>query len=50
MRAGWYEGNGPAQAVLKIGEMADPEPGEGEVRVRIHRSGVNPSDVKRRDG
>jgi NADPH2:quinone reductase len=26
-----------------------PEPGAGEVRVRIHASGVNPSDVKRRD-
>jgi NADPH2:quinone reductase len=50
MRAGWYESNGPAQAVIKIGEMADPEPGAGEVRVRIHRSGINPSDVKRRDG
>jgi len=30
--------------------MPDPEPGPGEVRVRIAYSGVNPSDVKRRGG
>ena len=50
MRAGWYERNGPAKEVIVIGEMPDPEPGAGEVRIRIHCSGVNPSDVKRRDG
>ena len=50
MKAGWYEQNGPAHEVLKIGERADPEPGPGEVRVRVACSGVNPSDVKRRAG
>ncbi|HEX2726740.1 MAG TPA: alcohol dehydrogenase catalytic domain-containing protein [Beijerinckiaceae bacterium] len=30
--------------------MPDPEPGAGEVRVRIHVSGVNPSDWKTRSG
>ena len=30
MRAGWYEQNGPAKAVLKIGERSDPEPAPGE--------------------
>src|SRR5262249_32454323 len=30
--------------------MPDPKPGPGEVRVRIAASGVNPSDVKRREG
>lgn len=30
--------------------MATPEPGPGEVRVRVHWSGVNRSDVKRRAG
>ncbi len=50
MKAGWYEQNGPAKEVLKIGERPDPEPGPGEVRVRIGCSGVNPSDVKRRAG
>jgi NADPH2:quinone reductase len=50
MRAVWYERNGPAREVLQIGEMPDPEPGPGEVRVRIHASGVNPSDWKTRSG
>ena len=50
MRAAWYERNGPAAEVLTLGEMPDPEPGPGEVRVRLHASGVNPSDVKARAG
>jgi NADPH:quinone reductase len=50
MQAAWYERNGPAREVLKLGEMPDPEPGPGEVRVRIHASGVNPSDWKTRSG
>lgn len=31
-----------------IGEMPAPEPGQGEVRIRISSSGVNPGDVKKR--
>jgi len=50
MRAVWYERNGPARQVLEVGEMPDPQPGPGEVRVRIHASGVNPSDWKTRLG
>src|ERR1035437_9816684 len=50
MRAAWYEKNGPAREVIKVGELPDPQSGAGEVRVRIHASGVNPSDVKRRSG
>lgn len=50
MRAAWYERNGPAREVLAVGDMDDPAPGPGEVRVRIAFSGVNPSDVKRREG
>jgi len=50
MRAVWYEKLGPAREVLQAGEMPDPVPGPGEVRVRIAYSGVNPSDVKRRGG
>src|SRR4029077_14443984 len=46
MRAAWYERNGSAREVLTLGEMPDPTPGPGEVLVRIHASGVNPSDVK----
>ncbi len=49
MRALWYERNGAAD-VLHIGEMPDPAPGPGEVRVRIITSGINPSDWKRRQG
>jgi NADPH2:quinone reductase len=49
MRAVWYEQNGTAD-VLHLGEMPDPMPGPGEVRVRVVTSGVNPSDWKRRQG
>lgn len=50
MRAAWYEKNGPAAEVLRVGEMPIPEPGPGEVRVRIVTSGLNPTDVKARAG
>ena len=50
MRAAYYEANGPAAAVLRLGDVATPEPGPGEVRVRLAASGVNPSDVKSREG
>jgi NADPH2:quinone reductase len=50
MRAAWYEGFGPARDALVVGEMAMPEVGAGEVLVRVHASGINPSDVKLRGG
>ncbi|MEJ8573444.1 NADPH:quinone reductase [Microbaculum marinum] len=50
MKAAYYEANGAAADVLKIGEVDTPEPGPGEVRVKIAASGVNPSDVKTRAG
>ncbi|HWP28219.1 MAG TPA: NADPH:quinone reductase [Chloroflexota bacterium] len=50
MRAAWYERKGPARDVLQVGELETPVPGPGEVRVRIHASGVNPSDTKNRSG
>jgi NADPH:quinone reductase len=50
MRAAYYEANGAAADVLRIGDMATPEPGPGEVRVKLRTSGVNPSDVKSRAG
>ncbi|HUR89356.1 MAG TPA: NADPH:quinone reductase [Ramlibacter sp.] len=50
MRAAYYERTGPAREVLHVGEMPDPVPGPGEVRVRLQWSGVNPSDVKSRMG
>jgi NADPH2:quinone reductase len=50
MRAAYYESNGPARAVLRLADVETPEPGRGEVRVRLRASGVNPSDVKSRAG
>lgn len=50
MQAAWYEKNGPAAEVMKVGELPDPQPAAGEVRVRLHASAVNPSDVKARAG
>lgn len=50
MRAAWYERKGRAGDVLIVGEMALPEPGPAEVKVRVHASGVNPTDVKARAG
>ena len=50
MRAAFYSSQGPAHEVFKIGELARPEPGPGEVRVKLTYSGVNPSDWKLRKG
>jgi NADPH2:quinone reductase len=50
MRAAYYERKGPAPEVLVIGEVPDPQPGPGEVRVKIHFSGINPTDTKLRGG
>ena len=50
MRAAWYEQRGPARDVLVVGEMPQPAPGEGEVRIRLAFSGINPGDVKKRSG
>jgi len=48
--AAWYEKHGAAREVLRVGDQPDPVPGKGEVRVRLHASAVNPSDVKARAG
>jgi NADPH:quinone reductase len=48
MLAAWYERAGAAAEVLHVGEMADPHPGTGEVRVRLTFSGINPGDTKKR--
>ena len=48
MQAAWYERNGAAAEVMQVGEKPTPEPAAGEVRVKLHYSGVNPSDVKSR--
>jgi NADPH2:quinone reductase len=48
MLAGWYEQSGPAKQVIQIGQMDQPQAGPGEVLVRLHASGINPSDYKKR--
>src|SRR5258708_26722352 len=50
MRAVYYERKGPASRVLVLGELPDPQPGPGEVRVKLHFSGINPTDTKLRGG
>lgn len=50
MRAAYYESNGSAREVLRVGEVETPQAGPGEVRVKLATSGVNPSDVKSRQG
>jgi NADPH2:quinone reductase len=50
MRAALYRTTGPAHEVLEVVDVERPEPGPGEVRVRIAVSGVNPTDVKNRAG
>lgn len=50
MRAAIYTRKGPAAEVLRVEERPVPEPGPGELRVKLAFSGVNPSDVKSRAG
>jgi NADPH2:quinone reductase len=48
MKAAWYEKQGPPRDVLVVGEMPDPIPAAGEVRIRVAASGINPGDTKKR--
>ncbi|HVQ04177.1 MAG TPA: alcohol dehydrogenase catalytic domain-containing protein, partial [Burkholderiaceae bacterium] len=50
MKAIAYTQTGLAADVLKLIDLPTPEPGAGEVRVKVQWSGVNPSDVKSRLG
>lgn len=45
MKAAWYEKQGPAREVLVVGEMPDPSPATGEVRICIAASDINPGDI-----
>jgi NADPH:quinone reductase len=49
MKAAWYERQGPAREVLVVGDMPEPMPGVGEVRIRIAASGISPGDIKKRE-
>ena len=49
MKAAWYERQGKPADVLVVGEVDDPIPAAGEVRIRVAASGINPGDVKKRE-
>ena len=50
MLASWYDGQGPDADVRHVGDLPDPTPDPGEVRVRVNVSGINPGDTKKRRG
>jgi NADPH:quinone reductase len=50
MRAALYDRHGTAREVLRVEDVERPEPGPGEVRVRVEFSGVNPTDWRSRSG
>ncbi|HYB14357.1 MAG TPA: alcohol dehydrogenase catalytic domain-containing protein, partial [Streptosporangiaceae bacterium] len=50
MRAALYTRTGSAAEVLRVEEIDRPQPGPGEVLVRVRASGVNPTDYKARSG
>ncbi|MBN8193436.1 NADPH:quinone reductase [Bacillus sp. NTK074B] len=50
MKAAWFNEFGSPSEVLQLGEVDTPVPSHGEVLIRMHTSGVNPSDTKKRLG
>jgi NADPH:quinone reductase len=50
MKAALFEQHGSAADVLRVAEVETPQPGPGEVRVRMKLSGINPTDWKSRSG
>ncbi|HEY7323510.1 MAG TPA: NADPH:quinone reductase [Streptosporangiaceae bacterium] len=50
MKAALYREYGSAVDTLRVEDVDRPEPGPGEVRVRMAVSGVNPTDWKSRSG
>jgi NADPH2:quinone reductase len=50
LKAALFERHGPAAGVLQVTDVETPEPGPGEVRVRMRLSGINPTDWKSRSG
>jgi len=49
MKAAYIEANGPAEAI-QVGLLMDPEPGPGEVLVRVGYASLNPVDLYLRSG
>jgi len=49
VRAVWQVKNGGPE-VLEVRETADPEPGPGEVRIRVRACGLNFAEVMARQG
>jgi NADPH:quinone reductase len=50
MKSALFERHGPAAEVLRVDEVERPEPGPGEVRVKVAVSAINPTDYKSRSG
>ena len=50
MKAAIFDKFGSAQEVLKVQNIEDPKINDNEVIVKLSKSGVNPSDVKKRAG
>ena len=50
MRAASYTERGPIHDVIAVGDIDDPTPGPGEVRVAVAVAGVNPTDWKSCEG
>jgi NADPH:quinone reductase len=50
MKAAVYRTHGNSADSLRVEEVDRPEPGPGQVRVRMQFSGVNPTDWKSRSG
>jgi NADPH:quinone reductase len=50
MKAALYDRHGAAREVLRVEDVAQPEPEPGEVRVKVELSGINPTDWKSRSG
>src|SRR5579864_6886544 len=49
MRAAFIEATGPPEAI-RVGNLKDPNPGPGEVLVRVRAAAVNPIDLYIRAG
>src|SRR5262249_13590107 len=49
MRAAYIENTGPPEAI-RVGDLPAPEPGPGEVRVKVGAAALNPIDLYVRSG